>query len=412
MPNFKMRNAIDFLLKYKVFIIFNFLVFIAKIGYSYHKGFDGLTFEDWDIANNLVKYGEYAEFMNVGPTAYKLPVYPLFLSVFISVFNEHAKVAVIVTQHIIYFFIPLMFILISRIFNREKIGILTGYLFILSPAYFFYSNTLEITNVFIFIFLNFLYWFLIIWSKGYTFLRMLVLGISTAILFLSQVVAVPVSMLLIFCLVLCRKLNMKQLIIMLTITGSLYAPWVVRNYLTFDKIIISKTPVWQNIHFGYFNEVQVFKSLQKIPRERSSKIRNMRMSTDEFTMEKIYEKEVKDIVKKNPYISIKKAFANALMLWYVPSRYFYDNSLTILLGRKVYVIIVNLITFMCLLQLYKQKKWNLLLFSLLLFANFTLPYMIGQAAMTRFKLDFEWYQLFLVSYFLYYKLGKKQKGVI
>jgi len=411
MPDFKMKNAIDFLLKYKVFIIFNFLVFIAKIGYSYKKGFDGLTFEDWDIANNLVKYGEYAEFMNIGPTAYKLPVYPLFLSFFISVFDEHAKAAVIVVQHIIYFFIPFMFILISRIFNKEQIGILTGYLFIFSPSYFFYSNTLEITNVFILIFLNFLYWFLIIWSKGYTFLRIILLGISAAILFLSQVVAVPISMLLIFCLLLFKKLNIRKLVILLSITGSLYAPWVVRNYLTFDKVIISKTPVWQNIHFGYFNEVQVFTSLQKIPYQRSSQIREMRMNIDEFTMEKIYEKEIKDIEKKDPYISLKKAFANALMLWYVPSRYFYDNSLTILLGRKIYVIILNLISFICLLQLYKQKKWKLLLFSLLLFINFTVPYMIGQAAMTRFKLDFEWYQLFLVSYFLYCKLGgKKQDG--
>ncbi len=134
------------------------------------------------------------------------------------------------------------------------------------------------------------------------------------------------------------------------------------------------------------------------------------MNIDEFTMEKVYEMEVKDIVKKNPYISLKKAFANALMLWYVPSRYFYDNSLSILLGRKLYVIILNLISCICLFQLYKLKKWNLLFFSLLLFINFTVPYMIGQAAMTRFKLDFEWYQLFLTSYFLYYKLNTKKRG--
>lgn len=403
-----MKNGIDFLLKYKVFIIFNFLVFIAKIGYSYQKGFDGLTFEDWDIANNLVKYGEYAEFMNIGPTAYKLPVYPFFLSLFITIFDEHAKEAVIVAQHIICFFIPCMFILIAKIFNKEQVGILTGYLFIFSPSYFLYSNTLEITNVFILIFLNFLYWFLIVWNKGYTVVRIIILGISATLLFLSQVVAVPISILLLFCLVLFRKLHIKQLVVLLGITACLYSPWVVRNYLTFDKVIISKTPVWQNIHFGYFYNVQVFKSLQKISPQRSAQIREMRMNIDEFTMEKIYEKEVKDIVKKNPYISLKKAFANALMLWYVPSRYFYDNSLSILLGRKLYVIILNLISCISLFQLFKEKKWKLLFFSLLLFINFTVPYMIGQAAMTRFKLDFEWYQLFLTSYFLYYKLNTKK----
>lgn len=97
---------------------------------------------------------------------------------------------------------------------------------------------------------------------------------------------------------------------------------------------------------------------------------------------------------------MKKAAANALMLWYVPSRYFYDSSPTVM-GRKIYVIILNFTVLISLIQLYRHKKWELFLFSILLFSNFTVPYMIGQAGMTRFKLDFEWYQLFLAAYLVY-----------
>ncbi|WP_370897749.1 hypothetical protein [Chryseobacterium gossypii] len=396
-----MKKIIDFLLQYRVFIFFNLLVFIAKIGYSYKSGFNGLTFEDWDIANNLVKYGTYAEFINVGPTAYKLPLYPFFLAFFIYFFGENAKAAVIISQHIIYFFIPLMFILITGIFDKKKIGIITGYLFIFSPAYFLYSNTLEITNVFIFIFLTFLYCFFLIWKKGYSPIRIILLAASAAMLFLSQVVAVPFSLLLIFSLLLFRKVTLKQLILMAGLTGILYSPWVIRNYLVFDRVIISKTPVWQNIHFGYFHEVQIFKPLQKISLQKGTEIRRMRTKTDEFTMEKIYEKEVRDIIKKDPCIAVKKAAANALMLWYVPSRYFYDDSLAIVLGRKIYVVILNLFSVLSLGYLYRKRNWGLFVFSIMLFINFTVPYMIGQAAMTRFKLDFEWFQLFLMAYFLF-----------
>lgn len=390
----------NLLLKCKVFMIFNFAVLFLKIFYSYKKGFEGLTFEDWDIANNLVKYGAYSEFISVGPTAYKLPVYPLFLSLFIYIFGDNAKTAVILSQHFIFFLIPLLFILISKIFNKDKIGILTGYLFIGSPAYFLYSNTLEITNVFIFIFLIFLYFFLVIWNGKHSWRHLIMLGVSAAVLFLTQVVAVPLSIILLLCLLLFKKIKLKELVAVLGIIGCLYTPWVVRNYVTFNKIILSKSPVWQNIHFGYFHEVQVFESLQKISLQKSSEIRKKRMHTDEFTMEKIYEKEVRDIEKNNPYISMKKAAANALMLWYVPSRYFYDSSPTVM-GRKIYVIILNFTVLISLIQLYRHKKWELFLFSILLFSNFTVPYMIGQAGMTRFKLDFEWYQLFLAAYLVY-----------
>lgn len=398
-----MKKIINYLLQYKVFLFFSLLIFISKVFYSYYMDFNGLTFEDWDIANNLVKYHVYAEFIAVGPTAYKLPLYPLFLSLFIYAFDENAKIIITVVQHIIYFFIPVLFILISRIFNKERIGIMTGYLFILSPAYFFYSNTFEITNIFIFVFLIFLYCFSTVWVKGYSWIRIIMLACTASLLFLGQVIAVPISLILIFSLFFFRKIKCKQLIFVLGLTSILYSPWVIRNYIVFDKIIISKTPVWQNIHFGYFSEAQIFESLQKISPQKTVAIKRIRTKTDEFTMERIYEKEVNRILKDDPYIYIKKAAANALMLWYVPSRYFYDNSMTILLGRKIYIIFVNFFSIISLLYMYRKKNWKLLIFSLLVIINFTVPYMIGHAAMTRFKLDFEWYQLFMLAYLFFYK---------
>ena len=363
-------------------------------------GFSALTFEDWGIANNLVNHNIYAEFPEVGATAYKMPVNPLFLTFFVWLFGKNAMMMAVIAQSLISFVIPVLIIKISRIFTAENIGILTAYFFIFSPSYFIYVNTLENTIIFIFIFLNFLYWFFTIWKSGSDTKNIIIFSISSALLFLCQVVSVPFGLILILSLFIFKKVRFRGIFIIITLVVVLYSPWVIRNYIVFDRIILTKTPVWQNIHFGFFEETQVFSELQKVPIKRANEIRRIRTYTDEFEMEKLFKKEVLQFEKEDRFINVKKAFANLLYLWYVPSRYFYDNSISVLIGRKIYVVVLNLLTIICLIKVARRKQWYLFTFSILLFLNFSAPYMIGQAAMTRFKLDFEWYQLFLVSYLL------------
>lgn len=146
-----LKKIINNLLQIKILLIVDFVVFIAKFIFSYNNGYATNYFEDWSIANNLAKYGVYSEFIEVGSTAYKLPVYPFFLSAIIYLFPENAFEIIIIIQHIIYFFIPLLFLRISKLFDAEKIGILTGFIFLLSPAYFFYSNIFEL-QIFLYLF--------------------------------------------------------------------------------------------------------------------------------------------------------------------------------------------------------------------------------------------------------------------
>lgn len=395
-------------MSFKTLMMFNCIILAGKILYSFLTGFSGNTFEDWSIAENIAHYGVYSEFINVGPTAYKLPVYPLFLSAFISLFQDLAKEAIVIAQHLIYFFIPVLMVRISGIFNVKKVGILTGYLFLLSPAYFIYSNTLESTNVFIIIFLNFLYRWSRVWQEGFNTSRIMLLSLSTALLFLCQVVVVPFALLLLLSLYIFKKASLKPLALVLILTALGYSPWVIRNYITFNRLVISKTPVWQNRYFGYYSDVQVFKGLQVYSVEHEAEILRLRRQTDEFRMEDLYRREVKKIEKAQPSIVFKKALANILMLWYVPSRYYHDQSLSIWITRKLYVIIINLLTVFSLVFIYRRKSWKLLAFSVLFFLNFTAPYALTHSANTRFKLDFEWFQLFLIAYLLYFAFLKEK----
>lgn len=399
----KFKNILKLFLTYRIFLFVNFLILILKFCYSYFiLGFVGNTFEDWSIAQNIANYGVYSEHINLGSTAYKLPIYPLFLSLFIKVFGEFALTAIISAQHCIFFVIPLLFIHISRIFKMEKIGLITAYAFILSPAYFQYSNVIEATNLFLLIFILFLSYFAKIWNGHNDFKTVVVFSVYASLLFLTQVVAVPLGIILILSLCYFHKINFSNLLMVFGLVGVLYSPWIIRNHLVFDKLIISKTPIWQNIYMGFVEDYQIFKSLQQIPHEEDYKVFQMRKHVDEFKMEEFYRNKVKEIITENPGIEIRKSFSNALLLWYVPARYFYDNSLPIVFGRKIYVIVLNVFTIVGLIVIWNQGRHKLFWFSILLFTNFTLPYMIGHAANTRFKLDFEFYQLFIVSYLIFF----------
>ncbi|RCU42938.1 hypothetical protein EIZ47_05690 [Chryseobacterium lacus] len=392
----------DKLLNLRTFMMFNLVVFLAKVAYSFALDFPGGYFEDWHIAKNLVEHGIYSEFINVGPTAYKLPVYPLFISLFMLAFPAFPFEALVTVQHIIYFFIPFLLIRISGIFRKEKAGVLTAYFFIFSPVYFYYSNVAEVTNIFVPIFLIWLYQYFKIYI-GHKFYRpdFILLGFISAALFLTQVVAVPMVIFLLLYLYLRNKIRFSALAFILFTISVFYSPWIIRNHIVFDKIILTKTPFWHNVYFGFVPQVNIIKEVQLISEEHERYTSGLRKSVDEFEMEKIFKKETLRVLNGKETVFFKKAIQNAFLLWYVPARY-YDEGFTALFGRKFMVLGMNIVTVFALFYFFRFHR-RFFYFSILVFFNFTVPYMIGHAANTRFKLDFEWFQYAVISLFIYEK---------
>lgn len=399
------------LLSYRNLLIANIFIVVLKILYVTMIQKEFLTLEDFTIAKNIVEYHQYSEFVAQGGTAFKLPVYPFFISFFLWLLGSHALLAIAITQAILSFFTPVLLYKIIRMFGNEKMGIISGFLFLLSPAYFLYPGIIEASNIFISILLLWFYLYFRIWfTVEIKNTSIVMLGIVTALLFLTQVVIVPLCCLMLLALLVLKKITLKHFSCLLLVTGLLYSPWVIRNYGVFDKVVLSKSPAWQNIYYGFTEKGQLLDDLKLIPFERDHYLYQMRDEVNEFAMEETYKKEVERVTHGKPHYFIKKAASNFLCLWFVPPKYFYDNSLSVLMGRKVYVVILNLMTIVSLVFLYKRSRL-LFWFSLLFFANFSFPYMIGHAANMRFKLDFEWYQLILAS-FLVWELSRyyKQKN--
>ncbi|MCG2792368.1 MAG: glycosyltransferase family 39 protein [Weeksellaceae bacterium] len=405
-----MPSKLDFFLSYFNLLVATAVVTGLKVLYIVFVQKEFVGIEDFTIAKNIVTFHQYSEFINLGGTAFKLPVYPIFISLFIAFFGSKALFGVALFQAFLSFSVPMLLYKILKLFGSEKVGVLSGFLYLMSPAYFLYSGIIEATNVFVPLLLLWFFLYFKIWfSKENKPFSLVFFGLATSFLFLTQVVIVPLACLLIAGLLIFKRVNFKNLMLIICTASLFYAPWVVRNYYVFDQVVLSKTPTWQNIYFGFTPKGQLLHDLQLISAARDNSLYQMRDQNDELVMEQVYKKETLKATHGEPYFFIRKAASNLLCLWFVPPKYFEDHSLQVLLGRKIYVLILDLLTAFSLFYLYRRSKivfW----FSLLFFANFSFPYMIGHAANMRFKLDFEWYQLVLAAFLLLEVFGDLQSA--
>lgn len=401
----------DFFLNWKSFFVFNILIFVAKIFFSVYNNFHAEWFEDWSIARNLATLEIYSWNYKFGSSAYKLPLYPLFLCFFMKCFGLlNAAKFIIIAQHIFYFIIPVIIIKIFENFNLKTVGFLSAYFFIFSPAYFYYSTIIEATNLFILLFAIWLYWFSICWTQTYiSFNKIMIFSVITAFVALTQVVAVPVMGVMTLFLIFYKKRSLKDIFTVACIAVLVYSPWVIRNYITFDKVIVSKSPFWQNVFLGYIPDYQILPDNHFLTEEEKKIVFKKTAAHNEFVNENIYKEEVLKIVGKDSFAPIKKGLNNFISLWFVPKTYFDNNGLPILIGRKLYVIFINLLLLISLVYFFKNDK-KIFLFCCILFAGFTFPYLIGHAANIRFKLDFEWIETSVISLFLFRKYCVSNKN--
>ena len=390
-----------FIFNWKVFLTLNCLILFTKIVLSFYQGFSEDYYEDFRIADNLANHGIYSWNLQFGSSAYKLPLYPLFLAFFIKLFGVSTAVKLIVVlQHIFYFLIPVLIVKSFKNFKLDHTGFLAAYFFIFSPSYFYYSNIFEATNIFILLLLIWLFLYSKFWIKTINTSKLILFSIITGLLALAQVVAVPVVGMMILLLIIHRKLSLKRIFVVIFISALVYSPWVIRNYITFDKIILSKTPVWQNVYVGYLQENQICKNNHFFAKSKEEKLNEILAVNDEFTNEVIFKTEVKNLVAKDKMAPLKKGINNFISLWYVPAKYYKNTSLSVLLGRKIYVLVINLLLAFSLLYFIRKKYYTILIFSGLLIVGFTVPYLIGHAANIRFKLDFEWIQTSVIAFMI------------
>lgn len=358
---------------------------IVKLGVLFFLPVHPHAIEDWYIANHVISGKGYS--LSLGPTALKTPVYPIFLMPFAALGDSGALIASAM-QHIMMFAGTLAFTRACAFRFNQYFAFWAGLCFALHPAYAYYPFVLETTSITVPLFM--IWWYLSelqMSVKRYSALLMIlgfVIGLNQPIL-LPAIIAYQVLF--------AWPINTRRILV-ITLTAILvFAPWTIRNAMTFGQFIPLKSPMWMNVYEGMVPTL----STSDIAFIESSRIKH-----NDVQMEPLY----KHIAIQHFYDSPSRFFDACIHriqeLWLVPDRYAHRIMEFPILISRIFPQIVLLLGISASLYILVRHRHlfagqaSFLWVIIGTLTYVTLIYGLTQASNIRFKLDVEWLQIVLL----------------
>jgi hypothetical protein len=210
----------------------------------------------------------------------------------------------------------------------------------------------------------------------------------------------------------------RQATIAALVIAAIMSPWVIRNYVVLDRVILTKSPLWWNFYGGFMPEsflggerkperiiggARVIRSDNSfmrryyvIPLKTQKKIAALQQERTDIEMEPIYRDSVLRAIREHPKLYAEKTLVQAGLYWWVPPKDLGDNSMAFVIARKAPVFLLNLASIVGFFVLYKRKKaFAVAILATLTF--FTIAYAMTQVHYIRYKLDIEWLQLYYAA---------------
>ena len=337
------------------FLLIGKLLFLLFSDISIH------AIEDWYIDQNLSDGKGYI--LHQQNTALKTPIYPIFLTFFALLPDITGKLLASATQHILFYIADLL------LMWTVPLSIVYALLIIQ-----YQQEHSKVNN-----------WirYMIGW-----------------IIALCQPILFP---LICMSMMIKRKSDTYTILILPIIITFLivFSPWIYRNTLVFDSIVVFKTPFWMNIYEGFYPSPGI--SSKYISIENQKSIDSLRQINNDFEMEKYYKPIVMNAISDYPKEYVLLSIDRFKQFWTIPHRY--DDrifSLPIIISRLIPQFLLSIGVVISTILLSKQFQKNnysivyfhvFLLFSVL---YVSIIYSLTQSSNIRFKLDIEWIELLLL----------------
>ncbi len=342
---------------------------------------DNYLVEEWKVlVFNLKNYSTYS-YYNINdqiiPSAYMPPLYAFILFVFSLVgLNEFFLVKTILTlQSIISTCSVSIFFSISKKYFNEKISLTLSYIFLFYPLNFYAATQISSISLQVFLFCFFLLFFLNFEKKNnYIFyglvsgFMMLLRGEFYLLFFLTIII------------IYLRKNSVSKILISIFISSLILSPYMYRNYVTFDKFVITQSSgynLWRGNNIfsdinGTAHDEKIYPNLiyQK-DLILNKLIKNKQLNKYEIFIDDFYKKKALENIRREPekYLKlyIQKFFAY-LIFNYSSNYPNYYNVLSV-----IPEIVVSLL-FICglIINLISKKK-NIEVLILLLFYLLIIP---------------------------------------
>lgn len=339
--------------------------------------------EDWYIASNIASGNGYS--LSNGPTALKTPIYPLFLTP-TALIGEFGTLIASAVQHILWFIATILFYKAGILRFGKSFSLTATLIFALHPAYVYYPFVLESTSLTIPLFICF--WFLAERTKHgrLTSNIPMLIGWLTA---LSQPILLPgLIALQIF------YFGKKHLLALILTAIVIFAPWIIRNALTFNAFIPSKSPMWMNFYEGMLQDVSI---------EEKDHIESSRRFMNDVQLEKEYKPIVTRQITEHFPIYVERCMHRFSEFWVIPDRY-QDQlwSFKLIISRILPQVLLGLGLLSAIILIFRgnlgisleNRRFLVILFVIPIYVS--LIYSLTQASNIRFKLDVEWLQILLL----------------
>jgi len=318
-------NIINKKIFFVILIIFSFFKFFFAFVYGDH------FYEmEWSIiVKNLIEDFSFSfhEIDNQKiPTAYMPPLYAYVMySIAILGFSEFVNVKLILFLQCFFSGISIIFFYrILRKFFNEKSSIIFSLIYFLIPLNFYSATQISSVSFQISIFIFFLFYYL----NTQTYLDFLKLGIFSSLALLIRGEFWLLLFILIIFKIISNNIHFKKIIIFLLTIIIIISPTIIRNYLTFNEIVLVKSTgynLWRgnsdsfNINGENLETSEIQKKRDEII---NTLIEKKNLEKYEIYLDKMYF----DIAKKNIFSNIGKYFVHYINKLFAFSFFnFYSN---------------------------------------------------------------------------------------
>ena len=401
----------DFLKNKKKLYIFLFSIsFISRVLVSFYFGDRNLE-NEWAILvsnlynNNVLSMLKFGDLFV--PNLWMPPVYAYFIYLHALVFgmSENLATYVIISQILVSSLTTIIFFKIISQFCSNKISFGGAIIFSIFPLIIYSASQISSVTVYLFLLLVFILLILnIINQRSKNYLQYLIIGFLAGILILTRRDFILIYFFSIFYSFIFFKVQLKKIFLILIVTSITISPYLVRNYVSFDKFIIHSGfgyNLWKayNVNAkveGYYEESDELKYKISLVKKDI----NYRINED-----KIYLDEAKKFIIQNPRETITLFFKRLFSIFFIDLDSTQKNYYNVLhIAPNILIAIFSLVGF-----IICNKKDSKLNYLILLMLVLLMVYSLF-ALLPRYKIYIIPFQILLTLKFVEYFLKKFSKN--
>ena len=298
-------NIYQYLKKKEVLIAISLLLVSVAVRVPIVLIFGDLSLEnEWNIlVKNLINHGTLALKNFDGfllPNLWMPPLYAYYIYFFsfFNLENQDLIKLILLSQVLLASISVVIFYKINKIFYSEKISLFGSLLFSLFPLYLFACAQISSISLHIFLAILFYYYFFQVANKA-KLNSILIFGFIAGLLILTRREFIIILVLSSFFLLLFFKIPKKFFFLILITATITTSPYLIRNFLIFEKIIIQAGlgyNVWKannpdsKVEGSNFIDDNLQSKIDKIPKDKFYRINE----------DKIFLKEGIQNIKEKP----------------------------------------------------------------------------------------------------------------